>query len=285
MDPESDYLLDDIESDKLVGQKSIYSVANKDTLRLIAAKLGVSRQHLVKMNHLDLKAALKVGQKLTYNNRKIVPQRLTDGIIINIPDRTLYFFRNGKLASSLPVALGSAKKGAKYDWTTPTGKFTITAKVKDPTWYVPQSIRAKMEEEGKDVITSVPPGPGNPLGKYAIKTSMPGILIHSTTRPGSIYSFASHGCIRVYPEHMEKFFKELRINTRGEIIYHPVKLAITEDGRIFLEVHHDAYGKSAGLHAEARQMIEKRNISKRVDWDKVKTVIAREAGFAEDITL
>ena len=282
---EGDYLPDEIESDKLVGKPSIYFVAKNETLRLIAAKLGVSRQHLARMNNLNQNAALKVGQKLKYNNRKIIPQRLANGIIINIPDRTLYYFRNGKLAASLPVALGAAKKGAKHDWKTPTGKFTITAKLKDPIWYVPRSIKATMEEEGKEVLTTVPPGRSNPLGKYAIKTSLPGILIHSTTRPGSIYSFASHGCIRVNPENMEQFFKEIRVNTQGEIIYNPVKLAITEEGRIFLEVHQDAYGKSAGLHELANRLIKKRNLADRVDWDKVEAVIAQKAGFAEDITL
>jgi len=283
--PESEYPADDIATDNIVGHASIYTVEKKDTLRLVAAKLGVSRQHLVVMNSLGSKAVLKVGQKLKYNNRKIIPSRLANGIIINIPDRTLYYFKNGKLATSLPIAVGVPKKGAKYDWTTPTGKFSVTSKVKDPTWYVPRSIKSKMEEDGKEIITSMPPGPGNPLGRFAIKTSLPGILIHSTTKPGSIYSFASHGCIRVYPEQMERFFNQIKVNTPGEIIYHPVKLAVIEGGRIFLEVHNDAYGKSAGLQTVARQLIEKRKLSNRVDWDKVEAVIAQKAGFAEDITL
>lgn len=272
-------------STKLVGNASTYTVVKNDTLRLIAAKLGVSKQQLVQVNKLDQKALLRIGQKLRYNNRKIVPLRMNNGIVINIPDRTLYFFNNGKLDVSLPVAVGVPKKNEKYDWTTPTGKFKIVAKQKDPTWHVPPSIQTEMEEDGKDIITSIPPGPTNPLGKYAMKTSLPGILIHSTTKPWSIYSFASHGCIRVYPEHMEEFFKKIRINTPGEIIYRPVKLAITENGRVFLEVHQDAYGKSSGLHTMAMQLIEKQNLSKRVDWSKVESVIRHKAGLAEDITL
>jgi L,D-transpeptidase ErfK/SrfK len=276
---------DTFSSDKLVGSASTYRVVKNDTLQLIAAKLGVSKQHLAQMNRLDQKALLRIGQKLNYNNRKIVPQRMNNGIVINIPDRTLYYFNNGKLEVFLPVALGVPIKNEKYDWTTPTGKFKIIAKQKDPTWYVPQSIRSEMEDSGKDIVTSMPPGPANPLGKYAFKTSLPGILIHSTTKPGSIYSFASHGCIRVSPEQMEEFFKKIRINTPGEIIYRPVKLAITDHGRVFLEVHRDAYGKSAGLHAMAKQMIEKRNLSNRVDWNKVESVIKFKAGLAEDVTL
>ena len=202
-------------SSRLVGVKGIYTVVRADTLRLVAAKLGVTQQHLRGMNGLDAKAYLKVGQKLAYNNRKIIPQQLKDGIIINIPDRTLYFFQQGALVTSLPVALGSVVKNEKYVWQTPVGKFKITAKLKDPTWTVPRSIQTEMEEQGKEVISSIPPGPENPLGKYAIKTSIPGILIHSTTRPSSIYSFSSHGCIRISPGQMEGFFPQVKVNTRG----------------------------------------------------------------------
>jgi lipoprotein-anchoring transpeptidase ErfK/SrfK len=283
--PDEEHLSDDITSDKLVGTASAYSVIKGDTIRLVAAKLGVSQQHLVKTNKLDNKAYLKIGQRLLYNNRKIVPQRMKNGIVVNIPDRTLYYFRQGKLAISLPVALGVAVKSEKYDWKTPTGKFRITAKMKDPTWHVPPSIQSEMEDHGKEVITKVPPGGSNPLGKYAIKTSIPGILIHSTTKPWSIYSFASHGCIRVYPEQMEEFFKEIKVNTPGEIIYKPVKLAVTEEGRVFLEVHRDVYGKSSGLALEARRLIEKQNLSGQVDWKKVETIVRLKSGIAVDISL
>lgn len=284
-DTDTVYYPESITSERLIGTASTYSVVKADTIRLVAAKLGVSRQHLVTANKLDDKAFLKIGQKLLYNNRKIVPQWMKNGIVVNIPDRTLYYFRQGKLAISIPVALGVAAKSDKYDWKTPTGKFKITAKMKDPTWHVPPSIQSEMEDRGKEVITSIPPGTDNPLGKYAIKTSLPGILIHSTTKPWSIYSFASHGCIRVYPEQMEGFFKEVKVNTLGEIIYKPVKLAITEKGRVFLEVHRDVYSKSNGLAMEARRLIEKQNLSDRVDWKKVESIVRLKAGIAEDISL
>lgn len=286
MESEPEYFSDDVTSERLVGTASTYAVVKGDTIRLVAAKLGVSRQHLIKKNKLDATAYLKIGQKLRYNNRKIVPQRMKNGIVVNIPDRTLYYFKQGKLAVSLPVALGVPVKSDKHDWKTPTGKFRVTAKMKDPTWHVPPSIQSEMEDWGKEIITSIPPGPDNPLGKFAIKTSIPGILIHSTTKPWSIYSFASHGCIRVYPEQMEELFKAVTVNTPGEIIYKPVKLAITEEGRVFLEVHRDVYGKSSsGLATDARRLIERQNLSERVDWQKVESIVRHTSGIAEDISL
>jgi len=84
---------------------------------------------------------------------------------------------------------------------------------------------------------------------------------------------------------MAGFFKEIKVNTPGEIIYLPVKLAVTEEGRVFLEVHRDAYNKNTKLQNTARQLIEKQNISDKVDWNKVESVIKQKAGLAIDVTL
>lgn len=281
----SEELNDGIVSDKIVGSVGVYTVVKGDSMALVSAKLGVSRDHLAKENKLaSNRASLKVGQKLRYNNRKIIPQKVNNGIIINVPDRTLYFFRQGKLAISLPVALGVPVTNEKYDWRTPLGKFKITAKMKDPTWIVPPSIQSEMEENGKEVITSVPPGPENPLGKFAMKTSLPGILIHSTIKPGSIYGFASHGCIRVYPDKMEELFNAVKVSTPGEVIYRPVKLAVTEDGRVLLEAHKDVYDKNVEISREARAMIQKQKLGTRVDWKKVENVIRQKSGIAEIVS-
>ena len=56
-----------------------------------------------------------------------------------------------------------------------------------------------MRREDKVVLTQVPPGPENPLGKHWVGLSIPGIGIHGTLAPASIYHFQSHGCIRLHP--------------------------------------------------------------------------------------
>ena len=272
-------------STQLVGTVGSYIVAKGDTIRLVAAKLGVSRTNLATMNGLSIKDGLKTGSVLRYNNRRIIPEhRIKDGIVINIPDRMLYLFQQGTMTFSTAVALGTPTKTDQFVWETPVGKFKIVNKAKDPTWTVPPSIQEEMRLEGREVITSIPPGKDNPLGKYAIKTSLPGILIHSTTKPWSIYTYASHGCIRVYPERMEELFKLVKVQSSGEIIYRPVKLAVTDDGRILLEAHGDIYNKSKGLATEAKNLIHARKLGDKVDWEKVKKVISHRAGVAEEIT-
>lgn len=283
--PEQQEDTDIFTSPRLIGSVGTYTVAKGDTLRLVAAKLGVSRFQLASMNNLNPKDTLKTGQSLRYNNRRIIPEhRLRDGILINIPDRMLYLFQQGNLAYATAVALGTPTKTEQFIWQTPTGKFRIVNKAKDPTWTVPPSIQEEMRIEGKEVITSIPPGPDNPLGKYAMKTSLPGILIHSTTKPWSIYTYASHGCIRVYPDKMEELFKLVRPNTPGEIVYKPVKLAVSDEGRVLLEVHADIYNKTKGLTAEVQAQIRAHRLEDKVDWQKVKRALSRRSGVAEDVT-
>jgi L,D-transpeptidase ErfK/SrfK len=221
---------------------------------------------------------------LRINTRRIIPKTVPDGIVINIPDRTLYYFRDKKLEQTLPVGLGMKKNTPATTWQTPTGKFRITSKVKDPTWFVPPSIQKEMKEKGRTVKQTVPPGNKNPLGKYALKTSLSGILIHSTIFPASIYGFNSHGCIRVLPQNMERFFQEIKVNTRGEIIYQPVKIAFSDDGRVFLEVHRDIYDRYKSLDDVAKGLIVKNNAEKMVDWERVKASIRSRKGIPEDVT-
>jgi len=269
----------------IVGEELVYVVRKGDTLELVGARTGVNWWKIAKDNNLDIRKWLRLGQQLKVNTRRIIPAAVDNGIIINVPDRTLYYFKGGQLARSFPVGLGMLSSKTGKDWKTPLGKFKVTAKEKNPTWYVPPSIQEEMETEGKEVKIMVPPGPDNPLGRYALKTTMPGIMIHETITPSSVYQFRSHGCMRVQAENMEKFFEEVELNTAGEVIYIPVKAAVSEKGRVFLEVHRDFYKLEKNHEEEARQQLEKTGAVHLVDWQKVQKVLKERSGAAEDVSL
>ncbi|MDI6801660.1 MAG: L,D-transpeptidase family protein [Thermodesulfovibrionales bacterium] len=271
-------------ADMIIGGEVVYHIVKGDNLELIGAKFGVTPKNIIKDNNLNIKKFLRIGQEIKINNRKIVPMTVDNGIIVNIPDRMLYFFKDSRIDMAFPVGLGMPSWRGMIQWRTPTGYFKITAKRKDPIWHVPESMQWKMMMEGKPVKTIVPPGPDNPLGRYALDTSIPGIVIHETICPTSVYQFRSHGCIRVLPENIETFFERVEINTPGEIIYKTVKIAATEGGRIFLEVHKDIYGK-ADLGDEARMLMQRAGIEDRVNWQKVDRAIKEKSGIAEDVTL
>lgn len=270
-------------ADIIVGEETTYAVQKKENLYLIGAKHGVFWKAIARDNNIDIKEPLTEGTVLKINTRRIVPKTVDNGIIINIPDRTLYFFKDGTI-TYFPVGLGLLAKTEISDWRTPTGKFYITSKRKDPTWYVPESIQLENAMKGKGVEETMPPGPNNPLGKYAIETSIPATLIHATIWPGSVYRYMSHGCIRMLPEHMEQLYPMVAIKTKGEIIYEPVKLAVSDEGRIYLEVRTDVYKKHKSIKEYVSKTIETRGISDKVDWQKIDKLIQDETGVAEDVT-
>ncbi len=272
-------------SEHIVGGQGIYTVARKESLKLVASRLGVRLRDLAKMNRLSRDATVIPGQRLKYNNRRIIPKTIKNGIIVNIPERSLYLFRNGKVSASYPVAVGISKKKESTIWRTPVGKFQIVDKKENPTWRIPPSIQKEMEEKGEEVLEFIPPGPKNPLGKYAMRTTLAGILIHSTTRPTSINSYSSHGCIRVMPEHMERLFKAVSVPMQGEIIYQPIKVEVTTKGRVFLEVNNDSYEQVEDISAEVRKAISKHRAESRVSWQMVNKVTIEKSGIAEDVTL
>jgi L,D-transpeptidase ErfK/SrfK len=274
-----------VSSSMMVGKQFVYIVKRHESLRMIGAKLGVGWRTIARENGLDPARPLESGRVLVINSRRIIPKTLQDGILINIPDRTLYLFKDNRLEKAVPVAVGMPAYEEYGDWRTPTGRFRITAKMKNPTWHVPPSIQSEMKEDGKKVLTVVPPSSSNPLGKYALKTSLSGILIHSTTNPESIYNFASHGCIRVHPNRMEEIFPEIPLHARGEIVYQPVKLAFLDDGRVFIEVHGDIYKRYKKLADVAKELITRNGAEQRVDWDKVRAMLRRKSGIPEDVTL
>lgn len=274
-----------IPSSMIIGKKTIYTVKKGETLRMVGARFGVNWRVIARDNSLDPGKSLKPGQQLRINTTRIIPKAILEGIVINIPERTLYLFKGRKLEKTLPVGLGMKKSRDAALWQTPTGKFRIVSKVKDPTWFVPSSIQSEMRQKGKPVKSVVPPGDRNPLGKYALKTSLAGILIHGTISPDSVYGFNSHGCVRVLPSNMQEIFNEIRVNTGGEIIYQPIKLAASSDGRIFLEVHGDIYDRYKNLEEVAKGLITRNNVAQKVDWVKVRSLVKKRSGIPEDVTM
>jgi L,D-transpeptidase ErfK/SrfK len=269
-------------AETMIGGVTSYTVQKGDRLELIGAKLGVFWKNIAKENNLDPKVPCVPGQELKITTRKIVPRIIEDGIIINIADRTLYYFKTGKL-TTYPVGVGLAREDDFGDWRTPTGKFNIVGKRKNPTWSVPESIQLEMAFKGKEVEETVPPGPKNPLGRHAIQTSIPGVLIHETIWPSSVYRFQSHGCIRMLPEHMEKFFEEVEKGTKGEIIYEPVKIVLTQEGKPYLEVRTDTYRRFSSLKNLVWKLIDEQGLRDKIDAEKVEQLIKEQSGIAEDI--
>lgn len=263
----------------LVGGQFEYTVRPGDSLSRIGARFGIEPPMLARMNRMKYSTMLHPGQLLQIDNRHIVPEQLAEGILINLPQRMLYYFQAGSPAAHYPVGLG------RPSWPTPAGRFTVANLQENKTWYVPKSIQEEMEREGKVVTTEVPPGPDNPLGKHWIGLSLPGFGIHGTIAPSSIYHFQSHGCIRLHPDDIAALFPQVSKGQPGKIIYAPVLLAQLDDGRIFLEVNRDIYKKGIDPVALVTNAARTQGIGDMIDWQRVEDTIRLKEGLAREVGL
>ena len=64
-----------------------------------------------------------------------------------------------------------------------------------------------------------------------------------------------------------------------------MKVAVTDEGNIFLEVDPDVYGKVKNLKDKAIDLINGSSVAAGADWVKVRKIIHERSGNAGDITL
>jgi L,D-transpeptidase ErfK/SrfK len=244
----------------------------------LALEKGVRWEAVVRQNGLKKPYKIKPGMVLKINNTHIVPAELQNGLVINLPELHLYYFQNGTYQRRYALAVG------KPSWPTPTGTYKIYEKRKNPIWNVPPSIQEEMDEMGLEVLTKVPPGPKNPLGKFWLGTTAPGVGIHATNRPWSVGYYVSHGCIRMLPNEIEQLFPQIDVGTTVKIIYRPIKLALTPEGRVYLEAIPNIYEWELHSMEWVKDMADYYQITDRIDWDKVPPILKARSGLAQDIT-
>jgi L,D-transpeptidase ErfK/SrfK len=247
---------------KISGDRFAYEVADDDTARSIAARFGEPE------TIMPGGAVPEPGTDIELDDRHVAPAVIRDGIAINVPQRMLFVFHDGRLAHAWPATVG------RPDWRTPLGRFHNASRRLDPTWHVPPAIRDEMVDEGVDPGDEVKPGPKNPLGKYFLGLDHGGIGIHGTNRPLSIFLFGSHGCIRLAPESAAKLFHDAADSESVEIIYQPVMLAVLGDGQVFLESDSDPYDQGRPHIEDVRAAARAAGAENAIDWRYASHVLA-----------
>ncbi len=262
----------------VAGSEREYVVASGDTLWAISGRFTMTNRLLDALNPLDDRNHLHAGLRLRVSDRHIVPARQSDGLVIDVAARTLFWFRQRTLEARFPVAVG------RVDWTTPAGRYRISGRREDPIWHVPPSIQDEMRQRGEPVVTTVAPGPDNPLGKYWIQLSAGGYGIHGTNAPMSVGKVATHGCMRLLPEHVERLFREAQDGLRVDVVDEPVKVARDAEGRMWLEVHPDLYHGRPVPAADVAARLIVTGLEDAVDLIAVAGVVGRAWGTPEEVT-
>jgi L,D-transpeptidase ErfK/SrfK len=261
-------------SHEISGARTEYEVGPKDTADSIAARFG-EPELTMSMDNGDDPIE---GSTIDIDSRHIAPT-MGNGIVVNIPQRMLYLIRDGHVAEAWPATVG------RPDWQTPLGSFYIEARTKNPTWHVPPSIRADMEDEGITVANEVGPGASNPLGKVWMGLDHGGIGIHSTNHPKSIFHYGSHGCIRLAPEAAQALFDSIEPSEPVEIVYEPVSMAVLDNGEIYLESDSDPYELGHPDIEQVRAAARGAGVENQIDWACASQVLVTVEGIARRIDL
>lgn len=219
----------------IVGQLRVVTADPRNTLLDIARHYELGYDEITAANHGVSVWLPGEGTRIVVATLFILPPKPWQGLVVNIPQRRLYYFPKAKANEPVTVVtypIGIARPG----WPTPLGQTTITSKYRDPSWTVPDSILEEHRSQGEpDFPGFFPPGPDNPLGMVAFRTGFAAILLHGTNRPWGVGMRVSHGCIRLYPENSEDLFLQVPVGTPLRIINQPAAVG-NKDGVLYLSV-------------------------------------------------
>ncbi len=273
------------QSDDLIGEIQTIRLNEGSTLLDVARRFD--------LGYVDIRAANPTidpwlpgsDASVLVPTEYVLPAAPRRGIVINLAELRLYYFpAKSAPAQTFPIGIGSS--GIE----TPVGETAVIRKATNPTWYPPPSIRA----EDPDLPESVPPGPNNPMGDYALYLGWKGYAVHGTNKPWGVGRRVSHGCIRLYPEDIARLFPQVTVGTPVTVVDQPMKLG-WHAGELYLEIHPtqaQADQIEAGETVTALPVLDLEGIVAkaagaavaRIDWAAVETAEVERTGVPGRIT-
>ncbi len=242
-------------------EEAHYTLARyEDTLLDIARNFDLGQNEILLANPNVDRWMPGEKTRVRIPNQRLLPDTPHDGLTLNLPEYRLYYYpkpvKGGmRKVMTHPISIG------RLDWDTPLGKTRIIEKKRNPTWTPPQSIKEEHAAQGEILPDVVPAGPDNPLGLFALRLAVPGYLIHSTNKPYGVGMRVSHGCIRMYPEDIEKIFPIIKTGTPVYIVNQAIKVGWS-GSRLLIEVYPELEGKELSYQERleiALNLIEKEN--------------------------
>jgi hypothetical protein len=141
-------------------------------------------------------------------------------VLVDLDENMLHFKQGDLTLWSAPVGTGTGMRviTESDDWrfATPTGRFTIKYKERDPVWIAPDWFF---------VENNLPVPPTNhpsrymkgTLGAAAVYIS-PDLAIHGTDRPELLGERVSHGCIRLENRYAMRLYHSVQVGTEVIIV-------------------------------------------------------------------
>lgn len=222
----------------LFGEVKRIQTRYEDTLIQLARQYSLGYEELLRVNKGVDPWLPGAGTEILIPGQRLLPPGVREGIVVNLPEHRLFYFPKPEKGKP-PVVLTFPVSVGKMDWNTPLGVTKVVRKQKDPPWYPPESVRKEHIKRGDPPLPAVvPAGPDNPLGTRSMRLDIPGgaYLIHGTNNPDAVGMAITHGCLRMYPEDIERLFDLTPVGTRVTLINEPVKIS-RFGGEVWLEVH------------------------------------------------
>jgi len=277
-------------TDSVVGELQYVTTSYEDTLLDIGRKYSVGYEEIVAANPGVDPWVPGEGRRILIPTRYILPNAPRVGIVVNVSEHRIYYYPKSKpgeaaVVQTYPVSIG------KMDWKTPLGQTRIADKRMNPTWYPPESVRKEHRERGDYLPAAVPPGKDNPLGEFAMRLAIGrgAYLIHGTNKPTAIGMDVTHGCIRMFPEDIEQFFKQVPVGTPVLIVDQPNKMGWSGDA-LYMEVHKPLEGSAASSEQDPTSITRMfvaatQQRPAQLDWQDAEQVFQQNLGVPAAVKL
>ncbi|MDA8561776.1 L,D-transpeptidase family protein [Gammaproteobacteria bacterium] len=269
-------------NNQIIGEVQTTRANFSDNTTTISSKYNLGLNSIVAANPDTTDNKLST-RDLVIPTAFILPPLPQEGVIINLPEMRMYYYpKNGGKVLTYPIGIGKAGN------TIPIKNSKITWKKVNPSWTPGPDVRRYNEAQGVHLPKTLPPGPDNPLGPYAIYLNIPTFLIHSTVFPESIGRRASFGCIRMNETDIKDFFPIITAGTSVKIINLPNKIG-WRNNRLYLEAHplleeHNTKLKTRlkYITAEIEKKLEN-NKTTIIDWPLVAHLLSEPDGVPHEI--
>ncbi len=277
-------------TDVVVGQDKSVVTVYEDTLYDLARKFSLGSEELIRVNPGIDSWLPGAGKTLVVPDSHILPPGPHEGIVVNLPEHRLYYYPKPKRGGPIEVITYPVSIG-KMDWRTPLGLTHVIGKQKNPVWYPPESVRKEHAEAGDPLPASVPSGPDNPLGLFAMRLAAGNgtYLIHGTNNPIAVGLAVTHGCIRMYPDDVAALFPLIAVGTSVRLINEPIKVAWI-DGELLLEAHPPVDAQGQSFEPNIDQFAERLraavgDTTVAIHWDYAREVLEKADGVLATVAL
>ncbi len=225
-------------------------------------------------------------------------------ILIDLDENRLYFKQGNETLWSAPVGTGTGMRvitdSDDWEFSTPTGRFQIQYKERDPVWIAP---------DWYFVENNLPVPPTNHPSRYMTGTLgvaavyiSPHLAIHGTNRPELLGQRVSHGCIRLENRYALRLYHNVQVGTEVIIVggddvrenarvvdlregYDPTLASTGGRRTLTVDARHDSWKRMAtdDLLEALEGELDRRTRDSR--WDEVAVLLLQRAVANDDDAL